>query len=145
MLLDTNSCCAHTKQIDPAFRRSVVDEQQSELVQSSFRSQVVQTDCFLPIGTRQMHASSPTKLQDTAMRTCLQLHVRYVSSDSSGFAPSLMGLVLSVASVLHTGRLCANVHRNRPCPLILSSSLCMLGYTKQPSGWKRMSSLGYCA
>ena len=34
VLLDTNSCCGHTKQFDQAFRRSVVDEQESELVQS---------------------------------------------------------------------------------------------------------------
>ena len=47
VLLDTNSCCAYTKQFDQAFRRSVVDEQESDLVPSSFRSNVVQIALIL--------------------------------------------------------------------------------------------------
>ena len=46
VLLDTISCCVDTKQVDPAFRRSVVDEQESEQVQSSFLSSLVQIPSF---------------------------------------------------------------------------------------------------
>ena len=45
-LLDTNSFCATTKQFDPAFRQRVVDEQEFELVQSSFLFNVVQIVSF---------------------------------------------------------------------------------------------------
>ena len=47
VLLVTNSCCGHTKQLDQAVRHSAVDEQEFELVRSSFRSNVVQIVCVL--------------------------------------------------------------------------------------------------
>ena len=119
----------HTQQIDQDFRRSVVDEQEFELVQSSFR--------FFPFGTRQMHTSSPNwnftcfrfRLRSSSkIRRCARVCKHTFAAPVLIFrlCSIVIGSVPSVASVFHAGRLCANIHWNGLSPLILPSSLWML-------------------
>ena len=117
VLLDTSSCCGNTKQFDQAFRRRWA-RLRADPIQFPFQRG---PDCFFLFGTRQMYTSSLhwnstcfrfRHRSSSKIRRCERVCKCTFSAPVMiyRFCSVVIGSVLPVASVFHTGRRCANVH-----------------------------------